>query len=399
MRELKTQNELLQRHRHLIADKENKSKQDQERLVFIDAVNSIVGKIDQKQREKDLQSKFETALGKYLDGKEGLSEEDKMHLKQAAKFEDLRILNIFTLIYAEDKDREKVFAYSMSRVSKMYKNVKAIFGEDRIVRRTMRKYHTRRIISWAREMLTKNAGTWKLREIVGGLESLERKISASSSKIDDLYRRVEDFGKYEKNRPKALDPKKLLHEELLEHDLIHKEYEKLVRQATKAMSGQAQDMIEVGKRLEVIRKGAGKGFLTKALSDLPHISDDSLRKLFPNAHDIGKLRKTLKGGDLIRAYTNKYVAHASAKKNRRIIDPELQKLSLQELEDSYRKIVAICKVLGDVLDVYFLAEIATPQFDQLENWNMPFVTKEDHLELYKYWESRREMFERWDRNK
>ena len=307
LRELKTQNELLQRHRHLIADKENKSKQDQERLVFIDAVNSIVGKIDQKQREKDLQSKFETALGKYLDGKEGLSEEDKMHLKQAAKFEDLRILNIFTLIYAEDKDREKVFAYSMSRVSKMYKNVKAIFGEDRIVRRTMRKYHTRRIISWAREMLTKNAGTWKLREIVGGLESLERKISASSSKIDDLYRRVEDFGKYEKNRPKALDPKKLLHEELLEHDLIHKEYEKLVRQATKAMSGQAQDMIEVGKRLEVIRKGAGKGFLTKALSDLPHISDDSLRKLFPNAHDIGKLRKTLKGGDLIRAYTDQIV--------------------------------------------------------------------------------------------
>ena len=113
---------------------------------------------------------------------------------------------------------------------------------------------------------------------------------------------------------------------------------------------------------------------------------------------LKKLEKELQDFDLIRAYTNKYVAHAAASGNRYKLIPELKKLTLQALEDSYRKIVAICKVLGDVLDVYFLAEIATPQFDQLENWNMPFVTKEDHLELYKYWESRREMFERWDRN-
>ena len=113
---------------------------------------------------------------------------------------------------------------------------------------------------------------------------------------------------------------------------------------------------------------------------------------------LKKLEKELGKLTLIRTYTNKYVAHAAASNNRLKIDSRLQNLSLQELEDSYRKIVSICKIMGDLLDEYFLAEVATPQFVQLKNWDMPLVTKEDHLKLYEYWESRTKMFMGWDRN-
>jgi len=302
LNELKTQDDILQRHRYLVSDKENKTEADQNRLVFIDGIHVIIQRIEQKQQEKNLEGLFRNALDKYLGSKPELSEEDKMHLKQSAKFEDLRALDIFTLIYVEDENREKIFAYSMSRVQKMYKNFNSIFGEDRIVRRTMRKYHARRVVQWASDLWTKKAKGWKLNEIVGGLDDLQRRANSSTSRVDDLYKRIEDFKSYEKNRGTVLDPKKLLHEELLEHDMIHKQYEELVKKTTAIMSKQGQELVEVGKHLEVIRKGAGEGFLTKDLSQLPHVSDDTLKKLFPDAGNIADLRKTLKGGDLIRAY-------------------------------------------------------------------------------------------------
>lgn len=112
---------------------------------------------------------------------------------------------------------------------------------------------------------------------------------------------------------------------------------------------------------------------------------------------LKELEKDLKSFELIRSYTNKYIAHAAAPDNRRKIDLELQNLSLQELEDSYKKIVKIGKVLGDILDKYFLGEVATIPFDQLENWDMPLIIEVDKLRLYDYWDERTKMFKSWDR--
>ncbi len=306
LNEIKTKDDVLQRHRHLISDKAKKSNNDVQRLAFIDGVHRVVQKIQQKESEKGLRKRFKESLDKYLDSKEGLSAEDKERIKIEAKFEDLKLLNIFTLIYSEDDEREKIFAYSMSRVSKMYKHMKTLFGEERVIRRTLRKYHAKRITRWANDAFTKNAKTWKLTEIAGDLERLHERATSSSSKLDDLQKRVHDFQKYEKNSPKSLDPQELLHKEMAEHDLIHKDYQRLVQKATKIMSKQGKELVTVGKHLEVIQKNAGKGFLNKKLKALPHISDDSLRTLFPNK-DIGKLRKTLRGGDLMRGYTNRLV--------------------------------------------------------------------------------------------
>jgi AbiU2 len=110
-----------------------------------------------------------------------------------------------------------------------------------------------------------------------------------------------------------------------------------------------------------------------------------------------ELQREISKTDLIRAYSNKFVAHAAAPDNRRKIDPELKRLSLQYIEKSYKAIITVGKHLERLTGATLIVELATPQFDQLKSWDKPTITSIDKEKLYSYWKKRGEMFEGWQR--
>ena len=122
-----------------------------------------------------------------------------------------------------------------------------------------------------------------------------------------------------------------------------------------------------------------------------------------NRHDkinnkiFKEIQREISKADLIRTYTNKFVAHAAAPDNRRAIDPELKRLSLRFIEDSYKAIITVGKHLERLTGATLIVELAIPQFDQLNSWDKPPITSKDKEKLYFYWEKRAEIFEGWQR--
>lgn len=107
------------------------------------------------------------------------------------------------------------------------------------------------------------------------------------------------------------------------------------------------------------------------------------------------LEKKFRSFDLIRLYTNKYLAHASNARNRINIDSKLQEVTLLELEKCYKSIIHIAKVIAIFLDTIFISELPVAQFDQLSNWDKPFILPEQKKDLDQYWYKRANMFRKW----
>jgi hypothetical protein len=157
--------------------------------------------------------------------------------------------------------------------------------------------------------------------------------------------------------------------------------------------GKPFDSLSLDNRDKIVHEIRNKKFDRITMENATRSRDDRI-----NVNILKEIEKKLKSFELVRSFTNKYIAHAAAPENRKKIDPELKNLSLQELEDSYKRLAKIGKVIGDILDSNFLAELAATQIDQLENWDKPLVTKGDKLKLYDYWEGREKMFKEWERN-
>lgn len=157
--------------------------------------------------------------------------------------------------------------------------------------------------------------------------------------------------------------------------------------------GWSYDNTSLGNRDKIIHEDRNKQFDKIAVKSRIRSRGDMLDILI-----LKQLDKEFAFFDTIRAYINKYVAHAASEESRYKIDPKLKTLTLQTLEDSYKKIAQIGKVLECILDRKFLAEVASSPGDQLENWDKPMVTESDHLKLYEFWEGRAKMFFEWDRN-
>jgi len=65
-------------------------------------------------------------------------------------------------------------------------------------------------------------------------------------------------------------------------------------------------------------------------------------------------------------------------------DPELKRLSLQFIEDSYKAIITVGKHLERLTGATLIVELATPQFDQLNSQDKPSITSKDKENLCEF---------------
>lgn len=302
LRDIQNMDENLQRNKYLIENKTHKTKLDEDRLEFINRINELRKHLDGKAAEKGMEEKFRSALDKYLATKKELTDIDKMQIRENSKFEDLRLIQIFDLVYGSPEDRDKWFIKSISRIPTMLRAHKQVFGEQRYITKTMKEYHYRKLKERAVRGFSENARRWQMGGIlkeIGDVEKLiEKGAKAGQSEFDKLFKRA---NAYELRPDKLNDAKKLLSEEMLEHDNLVKRYHALVQQATQIMTKQTKDLLGVGRGLQKMQKV--DGFASKTLNQLPHISDQSLKTLFGDLSKADKMK--LRGGDLIAAYTKK----------------------------------------------------------------------------------------------
>jgi hypothetical protein len=112
---------------------------------------------------------------------------------------------------------------------------------------------------------------------------------------------------------------------------------------------------------------------------------------------FNELKMLLGKTELIRSYSNKFIAHAAAPENRTKIEEELKALTLRYFEECYEAIIKVGKLIQVLVDKFMSADLAAPQFDQLENWEKPLVTKADKNKLYTFWRERWKYFDNLNR--
>ena len=320
LREVREMDDNLQNNKYLIENKKDSLPLDANRLEFIKKINELRHHLDGKSDEKGIKESFKNSLHIYLQKKEGLTDEDRIQIENEAKFEDLTLIQIFDLVYGSPEDREKWIIKSLSEAPKMWKAYKQVFLDPVNIRNTMKEYHKKRIGEWAVNGFSGGARKWQMGGILKNIDDLEQmlakgpKSTSNVKEFDNLFRRAGadkykiqtsavDAKMFEINRSGKAD--KIIAEEMLEHDNLVKRYHSLVQEATKIMTNEAFRVIEAGKGLEQIQRGAGDKFLTNTLDKLPNVSDQTLKTIFG---DISKIDKTkISGGDLVAAYTKKLV--------------------------------------------------------------------------------------------
>ena len=97
----------------------------------------------------------------------------------------------------------------------------------------------------------------------------------------------------------------------------------------------------------------------------------------------------------VRIYVNKWVAHSSTPWNRKKYTKVLDDVSLCKLDECYKALIRIGKKIELLIDEFLLCSVATPVFDQLENWDKPVVIPKDLEALRKYWLDRVREIENW----
>ena len=111
-----------------------------------------------------------------------------------------------------------------------------------------------------------------------------------------------------------------------------------------------------------------------------------------------EIKELLRKAELIKTFSNKFLAHAADPANRKKIDPTLKNITLHHFEDTYKTLVTIGKYFERLVCKLLLTEFPTAQFDQIENWDKPLILSSDKKKLYDYWEERGSMFDSWSKN-
>lgn len=101
--------------------------------------------------------------------------------------------------------------------------------------------------------------------------------------------------------------------------------------------------------------------------------------------------------EILKAYANKYLAHAADPANRGRAQEVLDEISLCRFHKCYRALFRIVSVFGLLIDERILCEVPGPpsQGDQLRNWDRPIITGADRDKLYQYWRDREYEIDRW----
>jgi len=110
-----------------------------------------------------------------------------------------------------------------------------------------------------------------------------------------------------------------------------------------------------------------------------------------------ELKRLLAKTELIRSYSNKFIAHAAAPGNRTKTEERLRNLTLKYIEDCYIAIIKAGKILQKLLNRFLPVDLAVPNFDHLENWDKPIVTSADKKKLAIYWDNRWKYFDELNR--
>lgn len=307
LRDIQNMDDNLQRNKYLIENKGKQSILDADRLEFIRRIHELRRQLDGKAREKGIQELFKNSLHNYLKEKKGLTDADRIQIENQSHFEDLRLIQIFNLVYGGPEDRERWFIKSLSRIPTIMRFHKQVFGEQSYVNRTIKRYHAKRIAEWSTYGFSKNARKWQMGKVLKNMDDIEKLIGKGPKfgqiEFDTLFKRAHG---YEFKPGKINEANRLLADEMLEHDNLVKRYHGLVQQATAIMTKEAKQVLEAGKGLQQVQKGAGKGFLKKNLTRLPHLSDQTLETLL--GKKVSKINKTaITGGDLIAAYSKRIV--------------------------------------------------------------------------------------------
>jgi hypothetical protein len=305
LRDFRQMDDIMQRNKHLIEQKSKKTIEDNDRLVFIEHMNKARLALEEKiSGDKNLQENFRKSLDIYLDSKKELSPRDKEEIKQAAQFEDLRLVQVFEYYFGESEKREQWMLKSASRIPTLLRAYKNTFGEQRLVKSTMLRYTARRLADRSITEFRLKAKNWRMDDILRGVRDIEGKIegarAGTATQFEDLYKKAAG---YKPNIDDITAKDRHLHKEILDQDRMLQKYSILVRKATQIMSDEAKKVIDAGRSLQAAQQSAGDTFLTKKLHQLPHISDQSLAAM---GLDKAK-RASYSGADLINAYTRRLV--------------------------------------------------------------------------------------------
>lgn len=297
MASLRAMDSNLQKHKNLLEGKKNITGKDHERIKFIEEINNMRKAFDKKVDNKGLETSFHDILESYLETKTKLTEQQKTDIKASAKFEDLKMFQIYDLVYADDKDRNRLMYHGLTRGAALgyqfYKNYK---HENMRLRGALTKYHLRRAQNMSIWEFKSKAKDWKMQNILGDIEGLEKQLkrgeaSAASGLLESSGKyKVDSSGKY------------VTTNELYDRDMIMKKFHILSDAASKAMTKKAKPVIDAGK---VLQRGM------RQFKDFKNISAQRLLRKYPETiKALGLTEKqlaTFKGKDLIGIYGNKLV--------------------------------------------------------------------------------------------
>ncbi len=131
--------------------------------------------------------------------------------------------------------------------------------------------------------------------------------------------------------------------------------------------------------------------LSKTTPDKRSRTDRIDRQLFK------ELTKELKVCDGLRTYANKFVAHASDRKNRINLTDNQRRITLQRLNGCYKAIVRVASFIGAIiLYEHPLGGVPVPQFNHLEYLDKPMVFSGDIEKLDIFWNTRVKEVGVWD---
>ncbi|MBU1446616.1 hypothetical protein KKD70_05140 [Patescibacteria group bacterium] len=281
----------LQKNAYLLDLKTTKTIADTDRLKFIQNVHALRTHLDSglEAGGEKLQSDFKMLLAKHLETQK-LDPRDKLYILENTKPEDLRMIQLYELLNAPDKDRNRWFLKSFSRIPTMLRFHKYVISESRDYAVMMQEYTVKRIVGKTRAMFSGNAKNWNMAGIAKEMDELEKMSKNWDPSLDNFNKKGS-----------------IASSELYNHDMILKKYQDLVRRSTEIMTKEAKITVGFAKKIENVQRMQKGKFYTETLSTLrPALGDDLIKNILGVTEITDDVLKK-NGSDLLAAYGKKAV--------------------------------------------------------------------------------------------
>jgi hypothetical protein len=110
---------------------------------------------------------------------------------------------------------------------------------------------------------------------------------------------------------------------------------------------------------------------------------------------LDRMKLYLEKSDILKRYTNSYIAHSSCKGKRKISNEELNKININRLQESYKKIQWLACNLSRYIGELILFEVPIVPYNQFEGWVGSIFNKNIERSLNTYWNKRYSLFSAW----